>query len=700
MKLNNDMFSSRSISIHRRILVKNMLTLLYQLNTLTWPHMQLEMDQIDSSDDDFTPIPLALDEEPSEAFADDGHMLLREDEQKGWMERTLSAAGLCENDEQVVPKKRDTNPFTALLKSKSTPAPSTPDPHARTPGAWNDSTTPLPRPKSSELPQSLHSYLSAVFDVNWSVELSNKEDLLFTAGPSSSAASTTSSGTSSGSPSLSSSSTVVAKRKSITVASGLSTVSNASHLASGPESTPRSSTSSTSSTFSSASSTSSVSSAGSITHTNAGSGSGAPSSSRTTTVTGTHGVQQKPLPPLNDTKSHGSSTVGNNANLVAAHGINNPSKSLPVRKASVNGHQKQVLVPGRRSSLLLAGQLLPPLPAKNPTTNTTTTLTNGNLSPSHNTLSSGLLSSPQSLAPASQPSVTPTFSKRSSSLPMERPILTQRAFSCDSHLSTPASSTTTTTATATTVAVPQANIIGLPRPLLNPAPLLSSSPPSSKTTAAPSSHSYSRSFSDDQILSRPGPANGLLGSPLPAVPKESTLSPPSLTTPRPMPAHSLKTSKSSPCLVSGPEDDSQDDLLSSALPPAPAMPNRYLPSNLSHPPAMGFMSPSGSGSPSTTGTKSLNAPLPLIPNGSMHQHGEYDPPQQHHHHHKSNSYSHGQGDGYSQQQPSMNHVNMMTGTGGGGAGVHSRTKSVDKPASTGRWNSMKMMLGLRAGAKG
>ncbi|KAK3822700.1 MAG: hypothetical protein J3Q66DRAFT_329940 [Benniella sp.] len=290
---------------------------------------------------------------------------------------------------------------------------------------------------------------------------------------------------------------------------------------------------------------------------------------------------------------------------------------------------------------------------------------------------------------------------------MERPILTQRAFSCDSHLSTPASSTTTTTTTtttATTVAVPQANIIGLPRPLLNPAPLLSSSPPSSKTTAA-SSHSYSRSLSDDQILSRSGSANGLLGSPLPPLPKESTLSPPSSTLSRPMPAHSLKTSKSSPCLVSGPEDDSQDDLLSSALPPAPAMPNRYLPSNLSHPPAMGFMSSSGSGSLSTTGTKSLNAPLPLIPNSSsIHQHGEYDQVQQHHHHHKSNSYNHGQGDGYSQQQqPSTNHVNMMTGTGGGGggvgAGVHSRTKSVDKPASTGRWNSMKMMLGLRAGAK-
>lgn len=62
--------------------------------------MQLEMmDEIEYGDDDFTPIPLALDEEPPEVPGDEANMLLREDEQKGWMERTLNAAGLGENED-------------------------------------------------------------------------------------------------------------------------------------------------------------------------------------------------------------------------------------------------------------------------------------------------------------------------------------------------------------------------------------------------------------------------------------------------------------------------------------------------------------------------------------------------------------------------------------------------------------------------
>ncbi|KAF9958221.1 hypothetical protein BGZ72_000684 [Mortierella alpina] len=71
-KLNNDVFSSRSLSIHRRILVKNLLTLIYELNPkLDWFHdgCVLESDG------------------PKELYP-------KEDQQTGWMEQTLDAAGL------------------------------------------------------------------------------------------------------------------------------------------------------------------------------------------------------------------------------------------------------------------------------------------------------------------------------------------------------------------------------------------------------------------------------------------------------------------------------------------------------------------------------------------------------------------------------------------------------------------------------
>lgn len=71
-KLNSDVFSSRSVSIHRRILVKNLLTLIYELNPkLDWFH--------DGS-----------------AAESDGSSELssKEDKQVGWMEQTLDAAGL------------------------------------------------------------------------------------------------------------------------------------------------------------------------------------------------------------------------------------------------------------------------------------------------------------------------------------------------------------------------------------------------------------------------------------------------------------------------------------------------------------------------------------------------------------------------------------------------------------------------------
>ncbi|KAG0217180.1 hypothetical protein BGX31_000311 [Mortierella sp. GBA43] len=728
-----------------------------------------------TSDDAFTPIPLAL---PPDLPTDSPNMLLREDEQKGWIQRTLTAAGLDDDHDTTNPRpqKRDTNPFTAMIKaqSKSTP-PSSPSPApslllppvatlttlttsstttsaSSSPSLLSSSSfltvdgsgpskngVPLPRPKSTELPQSLHSYLSTVFDVNWSVELPSKEDLLFTAGSSAAPSSSTSPSGSSvpGSASLSPS-TVVSKRKSITVASGLSTVSTAASLASSVDSTPTSpsspsapapppsvftvsplasissrtstaSTSSTVSSISSASSTTSVSSTGSAGFGTPGLGASGVGSAGprvpapAATLVRKRSQSTSSADSRNHATSHEGSVIANNATILAAHGINLNSKNMPVRK-SIHGLPKQVLVPGRRSSLLQAGQLLTP---------SATDATSSHHNILHNTASnrvgpSGLLTPPQTLAPpgssspATSPTllpVKPTISKRTSSLPApspSQPMQLQRAFSSD-HALPPLPASVTTS-------VPPSNIIGLPRPLLNPpgTPELSSSPPSMTTpipiSSLPSSnqHSYSRSLSDDQILHGSGPRP--TGSSSPSAAAAATTQP-----------HHLKTSKSSPCLVSGYLQDAQDELLSSAIPPTPAMPNRYLPSNLSHPP-VGISPPSSllmqspqSLSPTELGPhermiqKSMSGPALLGGGGGGALAGNhyYDSREQQQHQ-RSGSYDHNQG---------LNGFNMMAGTGTGmhhnrAKVAHPATTVTEKPAATGRWNSMKMMLGLRAGAKG
>ncbi|KAG9323784.1 hypothetical protein KVV02_000837 [Mortierella alpina] len=264
-KLNNDVFSSRSLSIHRRILVKNLLTLIYELNPkLDWFH------------DGSVPENNGSEELSSEVGV-----------QAGWMEQTLDVAGLggdadqgaeCttdwahtsnpqagepiasdndndkDNDKDIdgvfsagsaaakttrtaivsaptLHNQLDPLSPTAFASPRSPPAtpitpPSPPrssssdytlsiaSPSTSTSGTnttlssstlseSSGSSMPssgylspptgasLPRPKSTELPQSLNSYLAAVFDVDWSVGLSNTEDSLYTFGgspsPSSSA---------------------------------------------------------------------------------------------------------------------------------------------------------------------------------------------------------------------------------------------------------------------------------------------------------------------------------------------------------------------------------------------------------------------------------------------------------------------------------------------------------------------------------
>ena len=90
IKLNNDIFSSKSLSIHRRILVKNLLTLLYETHPmLNWFDDGLNLQVTDDG---------GFGEEGQDTS---GEPLLGEDEQNGWMEQTLSAAGLAEDDDDA-----------------------------------------------------------------------------------------------------------------------------------------------------------------------------------------------------------------------------------------------------------------------------------------------------------------------------------------------------------------------------------------------------------------------------------------------------------------------------------------------------------------------------------------------------------------------------------------------------------------------
>ncbi|KAF9121830.1 hypothetical protein BGW39_010220 [Mortierella sp. 14UC] len=159
-KLNREVFSSRDRSIHRRIVIKNFLTELYQLHPIEWI-------------------------EPSPAM----------DDQDQWLEQTLSAAGIDSQDDDdtdivhssypddYYTDSDSTNPNLAEL-SPSAAAAASMVTSRRRPLSLRSNKVPLPRPASVELSQSLHSYLSTVFDVNWSVGQSNTEDSFVTASSS------------------------------------------------------------------------------------------------------------------------------------------------------------------------------------------------------------------------------------------------------------------------------------------------------------------------------------------------------------------------------------------------------------------------------------------------------------------------------------------------------------------------------------
>ncbi|KAF8977393.1 hypothetical protein BGZ46_007418 [Entomortierella lignicola] len=824
LKLNNDMYSNRSLSIHRRILVKNFLTVLYQQS----PPMEWMMPQYYGDGESS----FELDSPPPEP--DEANMLLRQDEQNGWMEQTLVAAGLNDDDDLYNTsslKKQSTNPFSNPKNNSTSTTPSSPSTTTTssssgpptlslslsfdTPSSSSttSSTGTSSRPKSTELPQTLNSYLSSVFNVDWSVELPSKEDILFTHAPSSTSSTASSSDSTSSSSSPPPISSVASKRKSITSASGLSSTYLSFSNGNVPaiSTSPRSSTASTSSSISSVSSTStvsSISSVGSIGNGSTTAGAGAeiglnkPVESNnnlngsTKTAPATSLVRKSSLsssssPILSsNTQNTNSNTNSNNNNNnnspVATNSVGNITNSglvadgkslpsLPVKKTGINGHPKPMLVPGRRSSLRQTGQIPSALPlTKNNNNTPTSTGTNGvaktnpvavptstetgssltptksaspSLSPTFSpaTLSAPNSASSPSLSPplsfvntATSPNMRPTFSRRTSSLPAERPQPVQRSPSSENTL-------------AVTTSVPQANIIGLPRPLLSPTfssaelPGSPPSPPASTTTspiqtteigsaihtqlakATAVTARYVRSASDDHLLARPGVLYTPSGSP--NLSAHSPPSSPPLTQSanlsRPSPSY-LKGSKSSPNLV-GLDSDSQDSAIFQP------MPDLYLQQQQQHrhqqqqqqlqqpyyqqnpisygsegagagfaktSPRRGMASPSGGAemlAPPSHGTMNISAPLPLVPNNqSYNDYGTYNSSynnnNNHHNNNNNSPYQHGHGHAYAQ---SMSNVSMMSDTSVMTSKTN-RSHASEKPTA-GRWSSMKAMFGLRGG---
>lgn len=111
------------------------------------------------------------------------------------MEQTLSAAGVsspCADD--TTPSSEGGLDLSVLewmksseehILSRSAAAAASAVTSRRRPQSLRSSRIPLPRPQSTELPQSLHSYLSTVFDVDWSIISPTTEDALFTSKKSS-----------------------------------------------------------------------------------------------------------------------------------------------------------------------------------------------------------------------------------------------------------------------------------------------------------------------------------------------------------------------------------------------------------------------------------------------------------------------------------------------------------------------------------
>ncbi|KAF9953340.1 hypothetical protein BGZ72_005478 [Mortierella alpina] len=182
LKLNAEIFSSRSLPIHRRILIRNFLTLLYQRHPIEW----IEQSPVDDKDQwleqTLSAVGIGQSEDMSEdrdygysGYGDkDKDMGFEHYSRNGSRDHDYSSAS------SVDILGSDTNGSLMELSPAAAAAASAVT-QRRKPLTLRSSRVPLPRPVSMELPQSLNSYLSNVFDVDWSVGLPSTEDSLFTA---------------------------------------------------------------------------------------------------------------------------------------------------------------------------------------------------------------------------------------------------------------------------------------------------------------------------------------------------------------------------------------------------------------------------------------------------------------------------------------------------------------------------------------
>ncbi|KAG0099277.1 hypothetical protein BGZ93_008316 [Podila epicladia] len=382
IKLNNDIYSSRSLSIHRRVLVKNFLTLLYDSNPMLdyWFDDDAYQDGVGVESGEGAPNgQCALGHESSVP-----EPLLGEDEQNGWIEQTLNAAGLNDDDDDDVDgtqrhhqkmKDEQTARATAFLATippiintstdirqgkdaisiatKIAPIFFPPLLHLISYANTESSkiiflakySVATQHVHSAELPQFLNSYLSAVFDVDWSVGLPSTEDSLFIQSPQSSTPPVSSPSSLSTPKRISDSSASVSSFSSRSSAASLS--SSMTSIESGPQK-----------------SVEELPSKGKLWDENGSipipllakpaRSSDADTSSSKNDYTGNSTMVKQNQSKANNATSGAASVKGLHNNR---EGAKKSLPSLPASTLKQSTKPKATLVPGRRSSLMQTGQM-------------------------------------------------------------------------------------------------------------------------------------------------------------------------------------------------------------------------------------------------------------------------------------------------------------------------------------------------------
>lgn len=175
MKLDAEIFSSRSLSIQRRILIKNFLTVLYQVYPIEWLEDEAYLDREDEwieqgsagvADSD------ASSQDYEHGYDHYGYVHYDDDDSQGYYESNSNG----DHDSFELEHESVLSPAIAAAALAVT---------RRRPQSRRPNKERVSRPVSTELPVALQSYLSSVFDVDWSVGLASTEDSLYTSKPTS-----------------------------------------------------------------------------------------------------------------------------------------------------------------------------------------------------------------------------------------------------------------------------------------------------------------------------------------------------------------------------------------------------------------------------------------------------------------------------------------------------------------------------------